>query len=74
MIKEITKYIEDNTSYTIGIDLFSGHRPQSAPVECIAVLENAGGKPDFYLTDYVEKPIQILIRAKTFFNIRCASR
>lgn len=70
MIKEITQYIKDNSSLIIGSNLFSGHRPLNAPVECVVVLENAGGKPEFSIPDSVEKAVQILTRAETYFTAR----
>jgi len=70
MIKEIAQYIENETGFTIGTDLFVGHRLSTSPDECIVVLENAGGKPDFDLPDKVEKAIQIISRAATYFTAR----
>lgn len=70
MIKEIAQYIEDNTDFVIGTTLQVGHRIPKAPDECVAVLENTGGKPEFSIPDSVEKAIQILTRAKTYFTAR----
>lgn len=70
MIKEITKYIGDNSSLVIGTNLFGGHRPPNAPNECVVILENAGGKPEYSIPDSVEKAIQILTRAATYFTAR----
>jgi len=70
MLKEICQYIEDNTSFIIGTDLFAGHRPSNAPEECIVILEDAGGGTNFLLPDKVDKAVQVLSRAKTFFTAR----
>ena len=70
MLKEITKYIENNTTLVIGTNLFAGHRPSNSPNTCVLVLETAGGLNDFYLTDYIEKNIQILTRARNYFTAR----
>jgi len=70
MLKEITTYIANNTDFVIGTDLFAGHRPSNAPEECIVILENAGGATNFLLTDKVDKAVQILSRAKTYFTAR----
>jgi len=44
MLKEIAKFIEDKTvSFTIGTNLFEGHRPQGAPNRCQVVMEAGGG-------------------------------
>lgn len=73
MIKEISKYIENNTGFVIGTDLFTGHRPANAQNECVVILEGAGGKPEFSIPDSVEKAIQILTRAKSYFTARADS-
>lgn len=70
MIKEITKYIENNTSLVIRENLFAGHRPPTARDRCSAVLEGAGGSPSFDLPDSIEMAIQVLSRAKTYFTAR----
>jgi len=70
MIKELSQYIEDNTSLVIGTDLFVGWRPSNAPVKCTTVLEAGGGKPDPYVVDFVEKLIQILTRGDSYFEAR----
>lgn len=70
MIREIAQYIEDNTDFTIGTTLQVGHRTPEAPDECVAVLENAGGKPEFSIPDSVEKAVQILARAETYLTAR----
>jgi hypothetical protein len=70
MLKEIAKFIEDNTSFVIGTDLFEGHRLQDAPDQCQIVLETGGGSLHFDLTDRVDKMIQIISRAKTYFTAR----
>ena len=67
MIQEITQYIENNTDLEIGVDLFSAFVPSDAPDDCVAILETVPGVPNFYLTDYVEKPIQVISRASNYY-------
>jgi len=70
MIKEIAKFIESKTSFVIGTDLFVGHRLQDSPDRCQVILESGGGKPYFDLPDRIDKAIQVISRAKTYFNAR----
>ena len=70
MLKEIIQFIEDKTSFVIGTDLYAGHRILDAPDQCQVVLETGGGSLHFDLTDRVDKMIQILSRAKTYFTAR----
>ena len=70
MIKEITQFISDETTLIIGTDLFCGHRPQTAQDRCHVVLETAGGGLYYDLPDRVDKMIQIISRAKTYFTAR----
>ena len=68
MIKEIVQYIEDNTDFIIGTDLFAGFAPPEIE-DCVIAIES-GGRPNFYLTDYVEKTIQIVARNKDYWKAR----
>ena len=70
MIKEITKFIADNTSFTLGDTLQCGHRTPASPVQCNVVLESdpSGIYPD--LPDRVDKMIQVISRAKTYMKAR----
>ena len=71
MLKEIAKFIEDKTaSFTIGTNLFEGHRLQDAPDRCTCILETGGSGLHFDLTDRVDKMIQVLSRAKSYFTAR----
>lgn len=70
MIKELAQYIDNETEFSLGIDLFAGFRPGNAPDACIAILEPAGGVPDFYNTDYEQKPVQIVSRATNYYTAR----
>jgi len=69
MLNEICQYIENNTSFDIGVDLFSGYLPSDSPEDCVAVIES-GGKPDFFLPDAQEKMIQVLSRARDYQTAR----
>jgi len=70
MIKEIAKFIASKTSFVIGTTLQVGHRTQDAPARCNVVLESAGGALNFDLPDFVGKMIQVISRAKTYFDAR----
>ena len=70
MIKEITKYIENNTTgFDIGVNLFAGFIPSTITADSVVIIET-GGKPNFYLKDAPAKTIQVLSRAKDYFNAR----
>ena len=70
MLKEICQFIESKTSFVIGGTLQVGHRLQNAPDRCQVVLESGGGKPYFDLPKRIDKAIQVISRAKTYFNAR----
>lgn len=70
MIKELTTYIANNTSLTVDTDLFAGFRPAEAQPQCVAVLEPTGGIVNSYFPDAGEKMIQILSRAKSYWDAR----
>jgi len=70
MLKEIAEFIEAQTSFVIGTDLIVGHRLTDSPDRCNVILETAGGGLHFSLTDRVDKQIQIISRAKTYFDAR----
>ena len=70
MIKELTQYIENGTSFVIDTDLFAGFRPADAPDRCVAVLEPTGGAVNSYFPDAGEKVIQILTRAPSYWDAR----
>ncbi len=68
MLKQITTYVANNTSYVIGTDLFAGTRPDTAPDKCVTILETGGGAPVFDLPDYLDKMVQVLTRGKSYFE------
>jgi hypothetical protein len=70
MIKELTKYIENNTSFVIDEDLFAGFRPVDSQDRCVAVLEPTGGMVNSYFPDSGDKMIQILSRAQSYWDAR----
>jgi len=80
MLHSITKCIEDKTtSFKIGIasasavgkiPLIVGHRPQDSPPRCVLVSESGGGATIPGLKDRIDKNIQILTRARTYFISR----
>lgn len=73
MIKEITKYIANNTSLVIGTTLFAGFSESDAPDTAVVVGELAPGLADGLLTDKVQKPIRVLSRAKSHATARSNS-
>jgi len=75
MLQEIAKFIADNTAllpvpFVVGTNLFEGHRLQDAPDRCTCILETGGGGLHFDLPDRVDKMIQVLSRAKSYFDAR----
>lgn len=70
MIKEVAAFIASKTTFVVGSTLQVGHRTQDAPDQCNVVLESAGGGLHFDLSDRVDKMIQIISRAKTYFKAR----
>jgi len=70
MIKEVTQFIATKVGLTIGTNFFAGHRPQDAPDDCDCVLETAGGSVYPDIPDRVDKHIQVLSRARTYFTAR----
>lgn len=71
MFREICQFIEDRTGFTRASGtLQPGHRTQDAPDQCILVAEPAGGEPNFYCPDMANCNIQVVSRAKTYFEAR----
>jgi len=70
MLKAICQFIEDKTGFVKGTTLQVGWRPQDAPDRCILVAESGGGSLYFDLPDRVDKMIQVLSRATTYFDAR----
>ncbi len=54
----------------VGTNLLSGHRPLDSLDRCSVVLETGGGETFFGLADRIDKHIQILTRALTYFTAR----
>ena len=65
MIQEFTTYIENNTSFTIGTDLFALSTEPLDPDECIVVDMPIPGLANGILTDYRQIPLRIHARALT---------
>lgn len=70
MIKEVAKFIANETGLTIGTDLFEGHRPQGTIDACDVVLETAGGMIFFDLPERADPVFQVLSRDATYFTAR----
>lgn len=79
MIQELAQWIENKTSWQIGVDLFVGHLPDFRPGTKIPVPERlvlllettpSADPTAGYLPDRVDKEIQIWNRAKTYFTAR----
>ena len=64
MLKEFCEFIEDKTSFVVGTTLQVGHRPQSAPDRCNAVLETVGGETFPEDPSRVDIVFQILSRSE----------
>jgi hypothetical protein len=69
MFREICKFIEDRTGFKPPM-LQIGHRAQGAPVRCVLVQETGGGETNFYCPDMANVLIQVISRAKTYFEAR----
>jgi len=77
MLKEFAEFLEDETSLTVGTDLFAGFTPQSAPERtAIATIKDTGGParmpsrrtaPEI---DAFEKHFQIFVRAGDYHAAR----
>ena len=75
-LREIAQFIEDNTSWQIGVDFFVGHLPpktddgEDPPVRCVVLLENTPGAVEGQLPDRIDKPVQIWNRAQNYTQAR----
>lgn len=71
-LREIGQWIEDNSAWIIGTDLFVGHLPAKTPagadppVRAVALLENTPGPLEGQLPDRIDKMIQIWNRAQNY--------
>ena len=74
MIKEFTQYIENNTTLTIGTDLFMGHIPDKKangdPIDTATVIIETDGITDPWQPDRVDWHIQILSRGTSWYATR----
>ena len=70
MFHEICTLIASKTGFVIGSTLQVGHRAQNAPDRYVLVQETAGGETNFYCPDMANIDIQVLSRAKTYFEAR----
>ncbi len=70
MIKEFCKYIEANTSFTLGTDLFAISVDSDDIDECVVIAEPAPGLVDGLLPDKRQVPLVAYSRAVTRFTAR----
>lgn len=69
MFKEICIFIQAQTSFGVPY-IQTGHRAQSAPDRCALISEAGGGETFPDLPDMADPIIQIVTRAKTYFEAR----
>jgi len=75
-IKEIAQWIENNTTWVIGTNLFVGHLPlkrpdgSDIPDRCLVILENSPGTVEPDLPDRLDKAIQLWNRSRNYFEAR----
>ncbi len=70
MIKELTGYIDTNTTFTEGTDLFAEAVDSDDIDECIVVQEPAPGLADGILDGLRQVPLVVYSRANTRFTAR----
>jgi len=71
MFREVCQLIEDLTGFTkVSGYLQVGHRVQDSPERCILVGESGGGETNPECPDMANINIQIISRAKTYFQAR----
>ena len=68
MLKEITSYIDTNTSLTEGDDLFAGHYESDTTANIVVVEALVPGIADYILTDFRQVSIRIMVRNTSFFT------
>ena len=64
MIKEFCTYIANNTSFTLGTDLFAISVDSDKIDECVVIAETGAGLAHGLLTDYRQIPLTVYTRAK----------
>jgi len=70
MIEELCYYIEGNTAFVYGTDLFALSADSDKIDRCVVMAEAAPGLADGLLTDYRQIPLVVYARAKTRFTAR----
>jgi len=71
MIKEFVTYIGNNTSFTLGTNLFAISADSDLIDECVVVREDNPGLVNGILTDYRQIPLKAYIRsAVSIFTAR----
>lgn len=70
MLKELAQYIENQTTYTIGADLFAGEIPSSARPPYILIKESPGSVRDFNLVDRLDAMIQVVVHQSSYMKAR----
>ncbi len=70
MIKEISKFIADESGLILGDTLQVAHRTPNSPDRCSVVLESVGGSVYYDLPDRVDKMIQVISRAYKYMDAR----
>lgn len=70
MIKELCTYIGNNTSFTLGTDLFAISVDSDKIDECIVVAEPAPGLVDGLIVEIRQIPLVVYSRALTRFTAR----
>lgn len=68
MIKEISKFIADESGFVLGDTLQATHRTDDSPDRCSVVLESVGAGIYYDLPDKVDKMIQVISRANTYID------
>ncbi len=68
MIKEISKFIADESGFVLGDTLQATHRTDDSPDQCSVVLESVGAGIYYDLPDKLDKMIQVISRAKTYMD------
>lgn len=69
MIKEITKYVDNQTALALGTTLFAGFLPPEAEETVVVVIES-GGVPDFDLVDKQAKTVQAVSYSRDYWTAR----
>ncbi len=68
MIKEISKFIADESGFVLGDTLQATHRTDDSPDRCSVVLESVGAGIYYDLPDKLDKMIQVISRAETYID------